>query len=133
MYYCTGIKSYSMAPANKKLKTRIAMPCNGPLDQVFGYFLPCLKVEISLLCFLPASAMSEKKNSAPSLVERSGEEPRFLSGDVNFGGESSLPPPLQLTPEQEQRLWRKIDMRLLPILSLMYLLSFSDRGLSCCP
>jgi len=23
-----------MAPANKKLKTRIAMPCNGPLDQV---------------------------------------------------------------------------------------------------
>jgi len=65
--------------------------------------------------------MSEK-NSAPSLVERFGEEPRFSSSDVDFGGESGLPPPPQLTPEQEQKLWRKIDMRLLPILSLMYLL-----------
>ncbi|KAG0692234.1 MFS general substrate transporter [Suillus ampliporus] len=33
-----------------------------------------------------------------------------------------------LTPEQERRLWRKIDLRLMPILSLMYLLSFLDRG-----
>ncbi|KAG1731485.1 MFS general substrate transporter [Suillus paluster] len=33
-----------------------------------------------------------------------------------------------LTPEQERKLWRKIDLRLIPILSLMYLLSFLDRG-----
>jgi hypothetical protein len=33
-----------------------------------------------------------------------------------------------LTAEEEQRLWRKIDMRLMPILSLMYLMSFLDRG-----
>ncbi|KAG1735896.1 MFS general substrate transporter [Suillus paluster] len=33
-----------------------------------------------------------------------------------------------LTPEQERKLWRKIDLRLMPILSLMYLLSFLDRG-----
>lgn len=33
-----------------------------------------------------------------------------------------------LTPEQEKKLWRKIDLRIMPILSLMYLLAFLDRG-----
>lgn len=33
-----------------------------------------------------------------------------------------------LTPEQEKKLWRKIDMRIMPILSLMYLLAFLDRS-----
>ncbi|KAF9220040.1 MFS general substrate transporter [Gyrodon lividus] len=33
-----------------------------------------------------------------------------------------------LTAEQETKLWRKIDLRLIPIISLMYLLSFMDRG-----
>jgi sugar phosphate permease len=33
-----------------------------------------------------------------------------------------------LTPEQEKKLWRKIDMRIVPILSLMYLLAFIDRS-----
>lgn len=33
-----------------------------------------------------------------------------------------------LTPEQEKKLWRKIDLRIVPILSLMYLLAFIDRG-----
>ncbi|KAH7883131.1 MFS general substrate transporter [Phlebopus sp. FC_14] len=36
--------------------------------------------------------------------------------------------PPSLTPEQEKRLWRKVDFRLMPVLSLMYLLSFMDRG-----
>ncbi|KAK4049038.1 hypothetical protein OIV83_004399 [Microbotryomycetes sp. JL201] len=33
----------------------------------------------------------------------------------------------QLTPEEEKRLLRKIDLRLIPFLSLLYLLSFLDR------
>ncbi|KAG1850813.1 MFS general substrate transporter [Suillus subalutaceus] len=33
-----------------------------------------------------------------------------------------------LTPEQERKLWRKIDLRIVPILSLMYLLAFLDRS-----
>lgn len=49
---------------------------------------------------------------------------------VDFGGDSTLPPPPQLTAEEERRLWRKVDLRLLPILSLMYLCSFLDRGIS---
>ncbi|KAG8216269.1 hypothetical protein J3R82DRAFT_8321, partial [Butyriboletus roseoflavus] len=36
--------------------------------------------------------------------------------------------PRALSPEAEKRLWRKVDLRLMPILSLMYLLSFMDRG-----
>jgi hypothetical protein len=47
-----------------------------------------------------------------------------LSRDVGLG----LPPAPELSPEQETRLWRKIDMRLMPMLSLMYLMSFLDRG-----
>ncbi|KAF9518068.1 hypothetical protein BS47DRAFT_1380020 [Hydnum rufescens UP504] len=33
-----------------------------------------------------------------------------------------------LTAEEEKRLYRKIDLRLMPILALMYLLAFMDRG-----
>ena len=46
----------------------------------------------------------------------------------DFGGDSRLPPPPTLSPEEEKKLWRKIDFRLMPILSLMYLFSFLDRG-----
>ena len=47
---------------------------------------------------------------------------------LDFGGDSQLPPPPTLTPEQERALYRKIDLRLMPILASMYLLSFLDRG-----
>ena len=40
----------------------------------------------------------------------------------------SLTPPT-LTPEEEAKVWRKIDMRLIPILALLYLFSFLDRGM----
>lgn len=47
-----------------------------------------------------------------------------------FAGESDLPPPPELTTAEEKALYRKIDIRLMPILSLMYLCSFLDRGTS---
>lgn len=50
------------------------------------------------------------------------------SDKLDFGGESSLPQPPTLSPDEEKRLWRRIDIRLMPILTLMYLLSFLDRG-----
>jgi hypothetical protein len=34
----------------------------------------------------------------------------------------------QFTPEQTKVLWRKVDLRLMPILSVIYLFSFLDRG-----
>ena len=42
-------------------------------------------------------------------------------------GSEETPPP-KFTPEEEKRVYRKIDMRLLPILTIMYLMSFLDRG-----
>jgi hypothetical protein len=36
--------------------------------------------------------------------------------------------PPTLTPEEEKRLYRKIDIRLMPMLTAMYLVSFLDRG-----
>ncbi|EPS96925.1 hypothetical protein FOMPIDRAFT_1032200 [Fomitopsis schrenkii] len=39
---------------------------------------------------------------------------------------TSSPP--RLTIEQEMRLWRKVDMRIIPMLTVMYLCSFLDRG-----
>ena len=41
----------------------------------------------------------------------------------------SLTPPT-LTPEEEARAWRKVDIRLIPIVALLYLFSFMDRGTS---
>ena len=36
----------------------------------------------------------------------------------------------KLSPEQERKLWRKVDLRILPILTLMYLCSFMDRSMA---
>ncbi|KAI6120135.1 major facilitator superfamily domain-containing protein [Pisolithus croceorrhizus] len=38
------------------------------------------------------------------------------------------PSPVNLGPERERKLWRKIDFRLVPMISFMYLFSFMDRG-----
>ncbi|KAF9483280.1 MFS general substrate transporter [Pholiota conissans] len=75
--------------------------------------------------------MSVEKSLTPSIKEVSEKKENIsLSEDsIDFGGESSLPPPPTLTEEQERKLWRKVDFRLMPILSLMYLLSFLDRVL----
>lgn len=48
-----------------------------------------------------------------------------VNGIMNNG---EVPP--KLTPEQERKVYHKVDMRLMPILTLMYLASFLDRGMS---
>ena len=50
------------------------------------------------------------------------------TGSIDYGGDSRLPPPPKLTAEQERKLYRKVDLWLMPILTLMYLCSFLDRG-----
>ncbi|KAL5478623.1 hypothetical protein ACEPAI_2808 [Sanghuangporus weigelae] len=67
------------------------------------------------------------KNSS-SVSENAVERKIETNFVVDFGGDSTLPPPPILTPEEELSLYRKIDLRLMPILSLMYLCSFLDRG-----
>ncbi|KAI0649776.1 MFS general substrate transporter [Trametes meyenii] len=43
-------------------------------------------------------------------------------------GFDELPDPPILTADEERRLWRKIDVRLIPIATLLYLVSYVDRG-----
>ncbi|KAF8493620.1 MFS general substrate transporter [Gautieria morchelliformis] len=47
---------------------------------------------------------------------------------VDLVGEAQPPPPVELTAAQELALYRKVDLRLMPIVSLMYLLASMDRG-----
>lgn len=73
--------------------------------------------------------MADRKS--PSLEEEKREEAiETISSEsvTDYGGDTSLPPPPKLTPEQEKKLYRKVDLWLMPILTLMYLFSFLDRG-----
>ena len=73
--------------------------------------------------------MSEKESAINAEVL--GEEAALPVKDrLGFADaeDDVLPLPPALTLEQERKLWRKIDRRLLPILTLMYLCSFLDRG-----
>lgn len=36
---------------------------------------------------------------------------------------------VNLSATQEKRVWRRIDLRLIPIITVMYLFSFMDRGM----
>ncbi|EPQ50490.1 MFS general substrate transporter [Gloeophyllum trabeum ATCC 11539] len=82
--------------------------------------------------------MMRSKASTPD-VSVDGEKPTVetientstaipVPGKLHYDGEEGLPSPPVLTEEEEKRLWRKIDLRLMPILSVMYLFSFLDRG-----
>lgn len=72
-----------------------------------------------------SSHASLEKNGIEEVDEASLKS---REGVLDFGGDTKLPPPPTLTKQQERRLWRKIDLRLMPILTLMYLCSFLDRG-----
>lgn len=58
----------------------------------------------------PSSVEKDNDSREEKVVSESSEE------GIDFGGESRLPPPPVLTSEQEAKLWRKIDLRLMPIL-----------------
>jgi hypothetical protein len=73
----------------------------------------------SLGCF-PHSTMSDIGKDHASIVEHSA------SDDEDSKSTKATVP--QFTEEQQKAVWAKIDRRLLPILSLLYLFSFLDRG-----
>lgn len=54
--------------------------------------------------------------------------PIFRAATIDVIEGVTLPPPPYLTPAQESKLWRKMDLRLLPILAFIYLMAFMDRG-----
>lgn len=76
----------------------------------------------------PVNRNSFREKSSEIEVRHEEFAPSSHSENLDFGNDSKLPAPPRLTAEEEKRLWRKIDLRLMPILSLMYLFSFLDRG-----
>ncbi|PIL28563.1 MFS general substrate transporter [Ganoderma sinense ZZ0214-1] len=69
------------------------------------------------------------KVSGVDVVVKDAGLPSELSQVPSFEEEGSvLPPPPVLTPQEEARLWRKVDRHIMPILTMMYLFSFVDRG-----
>ncbi|KIK93186.1 hypothetical protein PAXRUDRAFT_829222 [Paxillus rubicundulus Ve08.2h10] len=71
------------------------------------------------------SVMSLGSNAASDGSAPQDEEKVIIRGNEEQGEDSVTP---TLTTEQETKLWRRIDMRLIPIIAAMYLLSFTDRG-----
>ena len=73
------------------------------------------------------AAAAEKPSLSISevVVEKTRES---VDVDIDFLGASTLPPPPVLSSKEEKRLYRKIDRRLMPIVALMYLGGFLDRG-----
>ncbi|KAL4072328.1 MFS nicotinic acid transporter Tna1 [Scleroderma citrinum] len=64
--------------------------------------------------------------SEKSIVpENNGQPSSGCEDDVSKPRNTSQ---VVLSPEEERKLWKKIDLRLMPIISLMYLFSFMDRG-----
>lgn len=51
-----------------------------------------------------------------------------VAGEKFEAGLSSSRARVLLTPKEESKLWRKVDLKLMPMISLMYLLCFMDRG-----
>ena len=75
-----------------------------------------------------------KKHSATEVIEEVCADGTFVqSDDVSTGQAKNMhseplgPPPL--SAEQQRKLWRKIDMRIVPMLSALYLCCYLDRGM----
>lgn len=51
-----------------------------------------------------------------------------IAGEKSEAGLSFPRAPVLLTPKEESQLWRKVDLKLMPVIALMYLLCFMDRG-----
>jgi MFS family permease len=76
-------------------------------------------------------------NGSPDSQPEDHETPSNLNSKVDYthksepvdsGNGNDPDPPPGLTVDQEKKVWRKIDLRLMPILALMYMVSFLDRG-----
>lgn len=72
---------------------------------------------------------SNSESGRNSIEEKKHDEAIETISSTSIPAYDGEVPP-KLTPEQEKKLWRKIDLWLMPILTLMYLFSFLDRGAS---
>ncbi|ORY55160.1 MFS general substrate transporter [Leucosporidium creatinivorum] len=72
--------------------------------------------------------MDEKSQAVYKYHTEHVEHPIDSKGSSAVQGAMVTKPARELTPEEEARLYRKLDIHLLPMLGVLYLLSFMDRG-----
>ena len=75
--------------------------------------------------------VEEKGEIEVVMVEDATESPaQTPSRDLAYPGDDddALSPPPVLSAEEERQLWRKVDWRIMPIITIMYLSSFVDRS-----
>ncbi|KAH9846723.1 MFS general substrate transporter [Lenzites betulinus] len=70
----------------------------------------------------------EKQSRAPTEEKMEGAVDAMVDVLLLPADDDALPPPPILSAEEERRLWRKIDTRLIPVATLLYLVSYLDRG-----
>ena len=63
-----------------------------------------------------------------SMIEQHSPSLDVKDRTLAYGGDDMLPPPPGLTEEEERRLWRRVDLHIMPYITLMYLCSFADRS-----
>lgn len=69
--------------------------------------------------------MSRPPSSSESIKEKC---PDVQLVETSSRKDEVLWTPPALTPDEEAKLWRKVDWHILPILTIMYLCSYLDRG-----
>ena len=69
-----------------------------------------------------------KYDAEISMVERHSPSLSMKEKTLAYGGDDALPSPPVLTEEEERRLWRRVDLHIMPYITLMYLCSFVDRS-----
>lgn len=72
--------------------------------------------------------MSAGKETPVEEWKEHREHLEVASTDSAAGEGAVKPPSRMFTPDEENKLYRKLDWHLMPILTLLYLLSFMDRG-----
>lgn len=72
------------------------------------------------------SPLQDKKLSVD--IETNQGSPVNSEDALTYGSEHETVPPSILSPAEQRALWRKIDLRFMPIVTMMYLCSFLDRS-----
>lgn len=60
--------------------------------------------------------------------EKDGEELAHVLPSETKTPTPNADPASQITPQMEEKILRKMDLRLIPMLAVLYLLAFLDRG-----
>ena len=87
---------------------------------------PELPASLQGLCLL-SSSFSPRSAPMEEAEKSSGNHLELYSKSTSDSLDFHKKP--TLTPEEEARVWRKTDIRLMPVLALLYLFSFLDRGM----